>query len=90
MRFVCDKTPGASPMITQALNPITGSEIRISPPFSWDSPEQLDVFVSNLELLCRTSRHFGQPDPTDVDASTWPSTRDQVAAFRSSLDSFIP
>lgn len=90
MRFVCEKTPGNPLMITQALNPITGSAICVSPAFTWETPDQLDMFLANFELLCRMTHHFGQPEPAEVNPATWPSHQSQMAAFRSSLDSFIP
>ena len=86
MRFVCDKAPGGQAVITQAFNPVTGTEVTFSPPVVSSDPGQLDTLLANFELLCRVDHHFGQPPVTQVDPTAWPNTREQMAAFRSSLD----
>lgn len=88
MRFVCDKTPGGQAVITQAYNPLTGEVVAFSAPVTFLDPNQLDVLLANFDLYCRMCNHFGQAVAESVDPTAWPSTREEMASFRSTLDSF--
>ena len=73
MRFVCDTSLDSGMMITIVLNPVTKTEVKLSPPFVWDTMAQLESFVRNFELYCQVTWHFGRVDPTEVDVSRWPA-----------------
>jgi hypothetical protein len=73
MKFVCSSSDDVM-KITLILNPVTGTEIKLNPPYVWDSREQLDTFVRNVELYCQVTWHFGRLDPTEVNTSRWPDT----------------
>jgi len=74
VRFVCDVSAELGTRVMFALNPVTKTEIRLSPPFSWTEKEDLDMFVQNFELYCQVTWHFGRLDPTEVNVSRWPRT----------------
>lgn len=72
MRFVCGVSGEGRGAVFIALNPVTKTEVKISPPFEWETIEELEVFARNFELYCNVSWQFGKLDPSKVNASAWP------------------
>lgn len=82
MRFVCDVSGPGTGHVLLALNPVTKTEVKISPPFEWSTIEELEIFARNFELYCNVSWQFGKLDPSKVNASAWPrkSVMDSLVA----------
>lgn len=72
MRFVCDVSEDNGNLVILALNPVTKTEVKISPPFRWEASEELEIFARNFDLYCNVSWQFGKLDPSKVNPSAWP------------------
>lgn len=81
MRFVCDVSGSGTGHVLLALNPVTKTEVKISPPFEWVTLEELETFARNFELYCSVSWQFGKLDPSKVNPSAWPKRSVMDALF---------
>lgn len=73
MKFVCDSAAGRGTTVLLALNPVTRTEVKLSPPFPWESHEQLDAFARRFEAYCAAAWEFARLDPNEINVSTWPN-----------------
>jgi hypothetical protein len=90
VRFVCDVGYENPPVVLLALNPVTKTEVKISPPFQWDSMEELEIFARNFELYCQVSWQFGRLDPSKINASSWPKKSVMDALLANEVSSPSP
>jgi len=81
VRFVCDVAGDGVGRVLLALNPVTKTEVKISPPFEWVTLEELETFARNFELYCSVSWQFGKLDPSKVNPSAWPKRSVMDALF---------
>jgi hypothetical protein len=74
VRFVCDVSADLGFRVLLALNPVTKTEVKISPAFTWTTNEELEIFAQNFELFCQVSWRFGRLDPSKINSSAWPTS----------------
>lgn len=73
MKFVCDSSTGHGTTVLLALNPVTRTEVKLNPPFPWESHEQLHAFARRFETYCAAAWEFARLDPSEINVSTWPN-----------------
>lgn len=73
MKFVCDSSVEHGVAVLLALNPVTKTEVKLTPPFLWETREQLDAFSRRFESYCEASWEFARLDPQEINVSSWPS-----------------
>ena len=73
MKFVCDSSVERGMAVLLALNPVTKTEVKLNPPFLWDTREQLDEFARRFETHCISAWEFARLDVNEVNTSTWPN-----------------
>jgi hypothetical protein len=63
-------TPGLPPgsVITEALNPVTRSVIKLNPPFIPESEGDWARFDHYLKAYCQAAWMLGRNDPRQIDA----------------------
>lgn len=81
MKFVCDVTGDGVGRVLLSLNPVTNTEVKISPAFEWTTLDELNIFARNFSLYCQVSWQFGKLDPSKVNPSSWPKKSVTDALF---------
>jgi len=72
VKFVCDSSMERGMAVLLALNPVTKTEVKLNPPFLWDTREQLDEFSRRFESYCEAAWEFAKLDVNEVNVSSWP------------------
>ena len=71
MIFTCEAAGNEFPVITSLVNPATGTEVVVDPPYQWQDMRELGAFLTHFERYCVSGWRLGGFDPTSISSQNW-------------------
>lgn len=71
MQFTCTVKTGCYPSVISVVNPVSGTEVKITPEFTWSSMADLGKFLSHLDRFFYTAWVLGSLDPVELTSAQW-------------------